>query len=100
MLELQRVNEALLIAAQQDDTSGKNTAKAQYSISADSAQLLGELRNRPRSYCPVSGLERPTVPLLPQPAPETCSLQVRAPAAVLLLPRHQIHCTLDPGILS
>ncbi len=99
LLELERVNGALLNAAQ-DSESGKGEA-AVYSISADSAQLLGELRSRPRSsYCPVSGLERSAVPLLPHPAPETCTLQVRTLAAMLpALPAVQMthHCPRGDG---
>lgn len=84
LLEMERVNGALLSAAQADGNEGGKQGAAVYSISADSAQLLGEIRSRPRtSYCPVSGLERSAVPLLPHPAPETCTLQVRAPAAML-----------------
>ncbi len=81
------MNTALINAAHADGAAGekRSDGPAVFSISADSAELLGELRSRPRSYCPVSGLERPAVPLLPQPAPETCVLQVRAPAAMLLI---------------
>lgn len=54
LLELQRVNESLLDAARPEE----NTDPAVYSMSAESAQLLGQLRSRQRVYCPVSGLER------------------------------------------
>ncbi|CAL8464396.1 g3931 [Coccomyxa elongata] len=77
LVELERVNTALITAAHADSAAGdkQGASPAVFAISADSAELLGELRSRPRSYCPVSGLERPVVPLLPQPAPETCVLQ-------------------------
>ena len=55
MLELQRVNDSLLNAAGGDE----GAPAAVHAMSADSAQLLGELRSRQRmQYCPISGLER------------------------------------------
>ena len=53
LLELQRVNESLLDAARPEEI----TAPAAYSMSAESSQLLGQLRSRQRVNCPVSGLE-------------------------------------------
>ena len=57
LLELQRVNESLLDAAH-SSAKDRPEGAVVYSMSAESAQLLGELRSRQRVYCPVSGLER------------------------------------------
>ena len=55
LLELQRVNDGLLSAAGGDE----GPPAAVHAMSAESAQLLGELRSRQRAhYCPISGLER------------------------------------------
>lgn len=63
LLELQRVNESLLEAANGSESSpGGAPAPAVYAVSAESAKLLGELRSRQRVYCPVSGLERSSQP--------------------------------------
>lgn len=57
LLELQRVNESLLDAAH-SSAKDRPEGAVVYFMSAESAQLLGELRSRQRVYCPVSGLER------------------------------------------
>ena len=55
LLELQRVNDNLLDAGRADE----RPPAALHTMSAESAQLLGELRSRQRvHYCPISGLER------------------------------------------
>jgi hypothetical protein len=70
LLELQRVNESMLAAM--EGRAGGEKAAPIISISAESARLLGEIKGRQRSYCPVSGLERPVTP--PQPAQAVSAL--------------------------
>lgn len=56
LLELQRVNESML-AAMDSAKSGNKEGQPVFSISADSVQLLGEIRSRQRAYCAITGLE-------------------------------------------
>ncbi len=69
-----------MLAVMDGAKAGDREGPQVFAISADSAQLLGEIKSRQRTYCPITGLER---------SPSAASFNVR----IMLLPT-ALYCVL------